>query len=43
MASRAVGEGGRGAGFIACATTKGIVGTLQEEMTRSGGNVSHTI
>ena len=33
MASRAVGEGGRGAGFIVCATAKGIVGMLHEDTT----------
>ena len=33
MASRAVGEGGRGAGFIVCATAKGIVGILHEDTT----------
>ena len=36
VASRAVGEGGRGAGFIACATVKGMVGMLHEDMTGSG-------
>ncbi len=35
VASRAVGEGGRGAGFIACATVRGIVGMLHEDMTGS--------
>lgn len=35
MASRAVGDGGRGAGFMACATTRGIVGILHDEMTGS--------
>jgi hypothetical protein len=33
VASRAVGEGGRGAGFIACATLRGIVGMLHDETT----------
>ena len=33
MAARAEGEGGRGAGFIACATVKGIVGILQDDTT----------
>ncbi len=32
-AAIAVGEGGRGAGFMACATIKGIVGMLQDEIT----------
>src|SRR5258706_10994061 len=32
-ASRCVGEGGRGAGFIACAMVSGMVGTLADEMT----------
>jgi len=32
-ASRCVGEGGRGAGLIACAMVSGIVGTLADEMT----------
>ena len=32
-ASRCVGEGGRGAGFIACATVSGMVGRLADEMT----------
>jgi hypothetical protein len=36
VASRAPGEGGRGAGFIACATVRGIVGMLHEEMTGPG-------
>jgi hypothetical protein len=33
VAARAVGDGGRGAGFIACATDRGIVGTLTEDTT----------
>jgi len=35
VASRAVGDGGRGEGFIACATIRGIVGILQDDMTGS--------
>lgn len=35
VAARAVGEGGRGAGFIACATVRGIVGILHEDTTGS--------
>jgi hypothetical protein len=35
VASRAEGDGGRGAGFIVCATTRGIVEILHEEMTGS--------
>lgn len=35
MASRAVGEGGRGAGFMAWATVKGMVGILLDETTGS--------
>lgn len=37
VAARAVGEGGRGAGFMAWATMRGIVGILQEETTGSDG------
>jgi len=33
VASRAVGDGGRGAGFIACATIKGMVGMLHDDTT----------
>lgn len=33
VAARAVGDGGRGAGFIAWATDRGIVGTLTEDTT----------
>jgi hypothetical protein len=33
VAARAVGDGGRGAGFIAWATARGIVGTLTEDTT----------
>lgn len=35
VAARAEGEGGRGAGFIACATVRGIVGILQDDTTGS--------
>jgi hypothetical protein len=35
VAARAVGEGGRGAGFIACATIKGMVGILTDDTTGS--------
>ena len=35
VAARAVGEGGLGAGFIACATVSGIVGMLTEDTTGS--------
>ena len=35
MASRAVGEGGRGPGFMACATMSGIVEILQDDTTGS--------
>ena len=35
VAARAEGDGGRGAGFIAWATTKGIVGILHEDITGS--------
>jgi hypothetical protein len=35
VAARAVGDGGRGAGFMACATIKGMVGILHEETTGS--------
>jgi hypothetical protein len=35
VAARAVGDGGRGAGFMACATAKGIVGTFTEDTTGS--------
>lgn len=40
VASRAVGDGGRGAGFIACATIRGMVGMLHDEMTGSKITVS---
>ena len=33
VAARAFGDGGRGAGFMAWATAKGIVGTLTEDTT----------
>ena len=33
VVARAVGDGGRGAGFIAWATARGIVGTLTEDAT----------
>jgi hypothetical protein len=33
VAALACGDGGRGAGFIACATDRGIVGTLTEDTT----------
>ena len=39
VAARAEGEGGRGAGFMACATTRGIVGILQEDTTGSRGRI----
>ncbi len=39
VASRAVGEGGRGAGFIACATVKGMVGILHDDITGSAGTL----
>ena len=35
VAARAVGEGGLGAGFIACATVSGMVGILTEDTTGS--------
>jgi hypothetical protein len=35
VASRAVGDGGRGAGFMACATVRGIVGILHDDITGS--------
>lgn len=35
VAARAVGEGGLGAGFIACATVSGMVGMLTEDTTGS--------
>lgn len=35
MASRCEGEGGRGAGFMVCATARGIVGMLHDEITGS--------
>ena len=38
VAARAEGDGGRGAGFIACATTSGIVGMLHEDTTGSNGS-----
>jgi hypothetical protein len=34
-ASRAPGDGGRGAGFIVCATASGIVGMFTDEITAS--------
>jgi hypothetical protein len=33
VAARAVGDGGRGAGFMAWATARGMVGTLTEDTT----------
>jgi hypothetical protein len=33
VAARAVGDGGRGAGFMACATANGMVGTFTEDTT----------
>lgn len=33
VAARCVGEGGLGAGFMACATVSGMVGMLQDETT----------
>ena len=35
VAARELGEGGRGGGFIACATSNGIVGTVAVELTAS--------
>ena len=35
VAARWVGDGGRGAGFMVCATARGIVGMLQDEITGS--------
>jgi hypothetical protein len=35
VASRAAGDGGRGAGFIVCATCSGIVGMFTDEITGS--------
>jgi hypothetical protein len=43
VASRAVGDGGRGDGFIACATIRGIVGILQDDMTGSTSPLSNQV
>lgn len=39
MAARAAGDGGRGTGFMAWATTSGMVGILHEEITGSRSRV----
>jgi hypothetical protein len=41
IAARAVGDGGLGAGFIACATVSGIVGMLTEDTTGSVQKEGH--
>jgi hypothetical protein len=41
IASRAVGDGGRGAGFMACATISGIVGMLHDDITGSNTKVNN--
>ena len=35
VAARELGDGGRGGGFMACATSRGIVGTVAVELTGS--------
>ena len=35
VAARAPGDGGRGGGLMACATSNGIVGTVAVELTGS--------